>query len=179
MFEFAGLLSGFVCWLMGAGLFVLSQRWNKRSSVLTRMMWGISLGVLVICLLLTRVAPLLRYADYLVASATVFFLFATMLAYICPPMRWTPIARFGARSSYSLYVIHYPFMIFAIGLLCRHARLPPSIASLSSMAGVAFAAIGLALAFSWITEWKTSAVRNWIECKFTTCGITVRAVRER
>ena len=76
------------------------------------------------------------------------------------------------RSSYSLYVTHYPFT----GLACRHGRLSPEGTALALMAAVVIAAIGLALVFSWATEWRTVALRDWIERKLASSGVTVRAV---
>lgn len=59
MFEFAALLPGFVCWLFGAGLYVLSYRYNNSPSHLMRVLWATSLAVLMICLLGARSSTML------------------------------------------------------------------------------------------------------------------------
>jgi peptidoglycan/LPS O-acetylase OafA/YrhL len=176
MYNFTALLPGFACWLLGAGLFALSQKIRPRHTPMTITVWALSLAALGASLLVTRRWPTLDDpGDFLVAATTMLFLYATLRADIRPFSVWKPLARYGASSSYSLYVIHYPVVILIIGLLCRHQRLAATLGAMGLVAVVAIAVIALGYLFSRVTERKTDALRNAIENRLVAWGTLKRA----
>lgn len=148
------LAYGFLCWLTGAIAYHLRGRSSPRSLV----PFGFVLGI---ALIWARMGDWFGEDLILAASAA---LFVAALAIRDPafPRLLTPLARFGAASSFSLYAIHFPIMTMAAGLIVGSARLSPGVSSIAVVLAVLMGTIAVAIAFSRVTEARTAALRDWL-----------------
>jgi len=111
--NFVGLsvLSGFVLWLLGVGISVLPA---PPSGKLTTLATCFSFLLLLGAVGVTRAVPLPFFAaDLIVAAGCCSFLYA-LRGYqnACPVRMYRVVANWLARSSYTLYLVHLPPMVF-------------------------------------------------------------------
>jgi len=78
------------------------------------------------------------------------------------PGWFDPVARYGARASFSLYAVHYPFLAFVLAAIGYNARRQPDLASFALIVGLCLLAVGTAWLFSRATEAKTGRLREAI-----------------
>jgi peptidoglycan/LPS O-acetylase OafA/YrhL len=151
---FNSFLPGFVCWLCGSALYMASRRSAGPKGWPALLTW--------IPFLVLFVAD--RPTDSWLRDI------ALALAAVLPfwqAMGWSfrrgeALAAYGAGSSFSLYVIHFPLLALTAAAIGLHERLRPSAATIG--AGVVLCAV-LALAawgFSQLTERHTRRVRQWL-----------------
>ncbi|HEY4031560.1 MAG TPA: acyltransferase [Caulobacteraceae bacterium] len=149
---FHSFLPGFVCWLCGSALYLLSRRFGPVNAT-----WGIigwlpfvvfffldhdsGSGVHDIALALACILPFWRMKDW--------------------PLKKGPVAAYGAGSSYSLYAMHYPLLAVVVALLGLHERLRPSVLAIGACLALSAALILAAWGFSQLTERHTRRVRQW------------------
>jgi peptidoglycan/LPS O-acetylase OafA/YrhL len=88
------------------------------------------------------------------------FLLATLAANPSALAGVRLLARFGARSSFSVYVLHFPLIAFAAALAVGDDRLAPSLLNLIIVGAALTAALSLAIAFSALTEARTPAAQD-------------------
>jgi peptidoglycan/LPS O-acetylase OafA/YrhL len=150
---FKSFLPGFVCWLCGSLLYLLSRRFGRLNVT-----WGVigwapfaalffvdhdsGSGARDIALAVACILPFWRAMDW-------------------PLERGRTLAAYGAGSSYSLYAMHFPLLALAVAALGLRQRLHPSIVSIGGCLALC-AALALATwAFSQLTERHTRSVRQW------------------
>jgi peptidoglycan/LPS O-acetylase OafA/YrhL len=94
------------------------------------------------------------------------------------------LSRFSGKMagfSYSLYVVHFPLLVFVVALLMRSGvmvgRLPPSAVAF----GLFFASLALAYGFAWafsqVTERQTSRLRGLLSEQMATCVAWLMAAK--
>jgi peptidoglycan/LPS O-acetylase OafA/YrhL len=163
--AFPVMLPGAVCWLCGTGCYLLSRRLGRIAAIPALA----AVGAFVVMLTATRlrVFPL---DDQLLAVATA-------CALLCA-RRWragwlSPLAAFGAGSSFSLYVIHYPIVILAAAVLDHHPRLRASPAAIGQVFALLAVLIAAGWGFSRLTEAHTVSVRRrFLALRWTRLPIT-------
>ncbi|WP_294267041.1 acyltransferase [uncultured Sphingomonas sp.] len=148
------LVYGFLCWLTGVAAYHLRARSSPRSLV----PFGFILGI---ALIWARMGDWFG-EDLILASAAALFVAALTMRDPRFPAILTPIARFGASSSFSLYAIHFPIMTMAAGLIVGPARLAPGIAAIGVVLAVLAGTVVVAIAFSRLTEARTASLRRWL-----------------
>ena len=79
------------------------------------------------------------------------------------PRLFTRPARTGAAFSYTLYLVHTPFLMLLTGLLAGETRWQPTPAHLALALACLLAAILYAFAVASLTEFRTGPVRQWLE----------------
>ncbi len=77
--------------------------------------------------------------------------------------RFARPARVGAAFSYTLYLVHTPFLMLLTGLLAGEARWQPDAKHLALALACLIAAIVYAYAIASLTEFRTGPVRQWLE----------------
>ena len=165
LFIGSGILIGFVIWLAGCGLVFLYSKFQLRSNIAIFASTLFTILLLGWALFASREAlenPLL--SDLTVGFAFAAFLFAALQAAVGEDSRqYSVIAGEFAGFSYSLYVLHFPFLLFLRAWLVPPERWQPTAAHLAG-AGLAGAT---ALVFAWLvslfTERKTSVARRWVK----------------
>lgn len=103
-------------------------------------------------------------SDDLLGVATFFFMLCLLHATsAAPSARWVGLSRTGARFSYTLYVVHFPFLMLLTSLTAGDSRWYPDFRHISFALLLLATAIGYAYGVAWLTEFRTDTVRPWVE----------------
>jgi peptidoglycan/LPS O-acetylase OafA/YrhL len=173
MAAFPALLPGFVCWLFGSLLFYATQTATIHTAPRVRMVVALAAAILLFCGVLasSRIPNLPvdgRIQDVAVSGSFALLLFVLIRSARTYPQWLTSLCRYGAGSSYSLYVVHFPLVVLLAALFVTPAhRLPPSGGLLLSFAVIAFVAIVFGYGLSVVTEANTSKLRRLLKKKYT------------
>ena len=156
-----GILIGFLIWLAGCGLVILYSRVQVRSRFA-------ALGLLCLASVLSGVTfavarvlqqdPLL--SDLEVGFVFTLFLFAVFqIAVRRNPSPYSTVVHRFAGFSYSLYVLHFPFLLFFRTWLVPVERWQPTAARLLCAASIGAGSLLFAWLVSLVTEAKTDVAR--------------------
>jgi len=156
-----GILIGFLIWLAGCGLVILYSRVQVRSRFA-------ALGLLCLASVLSGVTfavarvlqqdPLL--SDLEVGFVFTLFLFAVLqFAVRRNPSPYSKVAHRFAGFSYSLYVLHFPFLLFFRTWLVPDERWQPTLTHLLCAASIGAGSLLFAWLVSLVTEAKTDLAR--------------------
>jgi peptidoglycan/LPS O-acetylase OafA/YrhL len=158
------ILWGFLVWLSGTVLVLAYSKWT-----LSRKAWFvpyalISSAALAVCLVAARTASSAMLGNNLsVGISFSMFLFAVLQINsraMCSC--YSRIARFLAGFSYSLYVLHFPLLLFLRAWLVPAQRWEPDLPHLGYGVVIAVAVLGFAWFVSIFTEGKTRIARQWM-----------------
>jgi peptidoglycan/LPS O-acetylase OafA/YrhL len=158
------LLAGFLIWLAGCTLVLFFSRTRLRSQTGIILIFWFSVSLLGAALFAARRSWLAATAsDLAVGLAFAFFLFAVLQMNAGENSRLYPaVAHKFAGFSYSLYILHFPFLLFLRARLVPPDRWQPTAAHLLQVAMVAAICLVYAWSISLFTEAKTSAARKWV-----------------
>ncbi|MBU1345840.1 MAG: acyltransferase [Alphaproteobacteria bacterium] len=156
---FPQLIGGFACWLAGAAVAASSGFMPVvRRPIVALSSSGVSAAAIFVA---GSVADGPGWAwDFAIAATFALFLFVLLRAPVRFPAVLMPLARFGSRSSFSLYVIHFPLLLFGVAALGL-PRAAFGAASLGWLAVAVAVCTLVAIGFSNLTEAQTSRVRDW------------------
>lgn len=158
-FLSGGLALGFVSWLAGSALhFALRKFETEPPGAWERPAFAISLAATLGLLLVARIVQK-DWLDPMVAVVFALFLFGLCRANLHFPRFLTPVADFGSLGSFSLYALHFPLAMLFSGWLAGGLRREPSLFLLLETCAVMALLLGVAIAFSRITEARTDRVR--------------------
>ena len=148
---FRPLLPGFVCWLCGSALYMASRRYAAPKGWPALLAW---IPFLVLFVVDRPTDSWLRDIALAVAAVLPFW----------QAMGWSfrrgeALAAYGAGSSFSLYVIHFPLLALTAGAVGLHERLRPTVATMAGCIVLGTALTLAAWAFSQLTERHTRRVR--------------------
>lgn len=160
------LLAGFAVWLAGSALYYLDSRLHENRA--RTPLWQFLLGAML--------AGAVMSADRLgkipapfgfIAVGIAFAVFVWLLLGRNPlPKGWlSPLAKFGANSSYSLYVVHFPVLTLATALAMPQGRIEPGWGSALVLALAYLALVLFAWGFSRLTEAHTPKLRKLLSPK--------------
>jgi len=166
---FPSLTMGFLSWLCGTGLYFACANAQRRGWLGKRAIaWPVLIvGIVLftVCLAHSRFYPMFFAGDVLISASFAAALFGVYLA-VPPQLRWLrPFATYGAQSSFSLYSIHFPILVFLAALLGPLHRLQPSAGSIALVAMEIGFVIIVGLLFSRITERNTATLRALIRAR--------------
>jgi peptidoglycan/LPS O-acetylase OafA/YrhL len=158
------ILLGFLVWLCGTLLVLAYSKW-----ALSRKSWLVSYALvstaaLAVCLVAARTASSAILGNNLsVGLSFSMFLFA-VLQFNSGAIGgyYSRIARFLAGFSYSLYVLHFPLLLFLRAWLVPAQRWEPNPAHLGYGVAIGVAVLGFAWLVSIFTEGKTRIARQWM-----------------
>ena len=106
----------------------------------------------------------LWFIDYILAIFTFFFVWillsARQEAQPSPGIRAT---RELARFSYTLYVVHAPFLLFITALVLGEGRWQPTLANSLKASAIIAIVLAYAYAVASVTEFHTDTLRRWLE----------------
>jgi peptidoglycan/LPS O-acetylase OafA/YrhL len=117
-------------------------------------------------------------SDYLFGIATFAFLWV-MLSATNRARQNTPFIRISrslARASYTLYVVHVPFLILLTALLLGERRWVPDAQHILKGLGILAVTFLYAYLVASLTEFHTDSVRHWVEAKL---GLAKKPAREK
>ena len=159
-----GIMIGFLIWLAGCGLVFLYSKVQVRSR-------SVALGMLCFFSILAGISLAVarnRQWDPLLSDLELGFVFALFLfALLQFQVRensspFSAVAHRFAGFSYSLYVLHFPFLLFFRSWLVPSERWQPTPTHLLAATSVGAASLLFAWLVSLVTEAKTDAARKWV-----------------
>jgi len=102
-------------------------------------------------------------SSILIVGASFFFLFWSILL-VEPrfPRSFKAMTKYGAASSFSIYVTHFPFVALVATVFLHGQRLHPNLLALGILSGIILAAWAYGWLFSQATEARTATVRSWL-----------------
>ena len=164
------LLPLFPIWLLGAALLNL-----PRPHLSNPLRWLAAAAYVPLVFLCTRLhATLGIVSDYILAGGTAALIW-TLLSASQPAPAAAGQVRFSrglARFSYSLYVVHFPFLTLIAALLVGDQRWQPTPAYIAAGLGILAVTLAYAYGIASLTEFHTDHVRRWVE---RTLGIATAA----
>ncbi|MGZ3273573.1 MAG: acyltransferase family protein [Caulobacteraceae bacterium] len=149
---FRPLLPGFVCWLCGSALYLASRRYGALTTPWASLAW------------IPFAALLVLDRNSGSGARDVALAFACVLPF-WQARDWgfgkgAAVAAYGASSSFSLYVVHFPLLALTAAVLGVHERVRPSALSITECLAVGAALTLAAWGFSQVTERHTRSVRQ-------------------
>jgi peptidoglycan/LPS O-acetylase OafA/YrhL len=163
-FVGSGVLLGFIIWLAGSILVLAYSkiRLEARTSLILYLL--ISSLALSVCLLAARTGKaVVLGTDLSVGFAFTLFLFGILQMDVRPPHPYyASTAHAFAEFSYTLYVLHFPFLLFLRAWIAPSQRWQPDGVHLLYGAVIGAIVISFAWMVSLFTENKTRVARNWL-----------------
>ncbi|MDV6329888.1 acyltransferase [Asticcacaulis sp. 201] len=153
----------FGIWLLGGVVYYFAERKALSLKISSLHVFG-SLIIFVISL---GVANLLDehkiIANSLVGISFALALYCALAAKLNVAKVLVPVARFGASSSYSLYAVHFPLIVFVLNFIVPEHRMAASWSSWLLVFGVPVLAGLYGYVFSMTTEANTEKVKAFIK----------------
>jgi len=157
------ILAGFLIWLAGTVLVVAYSKWpppSKGSLVLYVVVSSIMLSV---CLVAARTGKSVLGSDLAVGIGFALFLFGVLhMNFGTGGGNYPRVAHVLAGFSYSLYVLHFPFLLILRAWIVPPQRWQPDAAHLALSVVTGMATLGFAWLVSLFTENKTRVARQWM-----------------
>jgi peptidoglycan/LPS O-acetylase OafA/YrhL len=156
-----GILPLFPVWLAGTALALLPPpRVGKRIRIVAAVLYS------PLAFIFAKVHGLPGlWLDYVFGIATFFFLWVVLSATdraahnsIC-----AKVSRFLARSSYTLYVVHVPFVVLMTALVSGGSRWVPDTQHIFKALAILVITLLYAHLVASLTEFRTDSIRLWIE----------------
>jgi peptidoglycan/LPS O-acetylase OafA/YrhL len=160
------LLPSFPIWLAGAALVKLPK---PPVSKWSRLVIACVYIPVVVIVAEGRLQTSILLLDYMVAVATGLLLWVFLSATsVAPATRTVRAIRWLARGSFSLYVLHMPFLAFAAAYLVGTRRWQPTLPHILTASSVLVLTVLYAFFLAQFTEFRTDRVRRWLELNFPT-----------
>ncbi|HTA58926.1 MAG TPA: acyltransferase [Candidatus Baltobacteraceae bacterium] len=163
-----GILIGFLIWLAGCGLVLLYTRVQLRSRLAALSLLCLATALSGVMFAVARVLqrdPVL--SDLEVGFVFTLFLFAVLqVAVRRNPSPYSTVVHRFAGFSYSLYVLHFPFVLFFRTWLVPVERWQPTPAHLLCAASIGAGSLLFAWLVSLVTEAKTDVARTQLNRLF-------------
>ncbi len=158
------ILAGFLIWLTGTVLVVAYSKWPFASKGWLTFYVFVSLLVLSACLGAARTGKWVEIGSNLaVGIGFALFLFGVLhMNFGTSGASYPRVARVLAGFSYSLYVLHFPFLLFLRAWIVPAQRWQPDAAHLALGVVIGVATLGFAWLVSLFTENKTRVARQWM-----------------
>ncbi len=158
------ILAGFLIWLAGTVLVVAYSGWPLRSKVWLALYVVVSLLVLSACLIEARTGKSMVLGSNLAVGIVFsFFLFGVLhMNFGTGRPSYPRVAHFLAGFSYSLYVLHFPFLLLLRAWLVPQQRWQPDAVHLVFGVVIGLVTLGFAWLVSLFTENRTRVARQWM-----------------
>lgn len=158
------MLIGFLTWMAGCVLLMAYSRLQGFSKRWVALYIVVASIILVLCLSAARLGKSrVLGADLSVGLAFALFLFGILqIDFSMRSHTYANLARFFAGFSYSLYVLHFPMVLFLRSWLAPY-RLRPNFSHFLFVIAIGVAMLVFAWLVSLFTENKTSALRRWMK----------------
>ncbi len=158
------ILVGFLIWLAGTVLVVAYSKRPLPSKGSLVLYVVLSWLALLTCLIAARTGKSAALgSDLAVGVAFALFLFGVLhMNFRIGGASYSRVAQFLAGFSYSLYVLHFPLLLFLRTWIVPPQRWQPDAAHLACGVLIGVAALGFAWFVSLFTENKTRVARRWM-----------------
>jgi peptidoglycan/LPS O-acetylase OafA/YrhL len=155
------LLPLFAVWLLGAVLLNL-----PRPHLSNALRWLAAATYVPIVFVCTRLHNTLGIvSDYILAGGTAALIWTLLSASQPAPAaaRQVRFSRGLARFSYTLYVVHFPFLTLIAALLVGDRRWQPTPPHIAAALGILAVTLAYAYGVASLTEVHTDPVRRWVQ----------------
>jgi peptidoglycan/LPS O-acetylase OafA/YrhL len=158
------ILLGFLIWLSGTVLVLAYSKWTIRSKWTLLLYALLSSILLSLSLVAARTGSLAVLGNNLTVGISFSaFLFAVLqMGFGSVDGYYSRVTRFLAGFSYSLYVLHFPLLLFLRAWLVPSQRWQPDAPHLAYGTAIGTAVLVFAWSLSLLTEGKTAAARRWM-----------------
>ena len=158
------ILAGFLIWLAGTALVVAYTNRPLTSTIWLMLYVLVSSFALSVCLVAARTGKSMVLGnDLAVGIAFALFLFGVLhMNFGAGGTYYSRTAHVLAGFSYSLYVLHFPLLLFLRAWIVPPQRWQPDAAHLVSGVLIGAATLGFAWFVSTFTESKTRVARQWM-----------------
>jgi peptidoglycan/LPS O-acetylase OafA/YrhL len=158
-------VAGFLVWMAGCTLVFAYSAFPSLPHRRLTLFGMVSSLLLLSCLTAARFGKLPALAsDVSMGLAFTLFLFGVLhLNFGGESPHYRKAARFFAGFSYSLYVLHFPLLLFLRARIAPLAKWQPDAAHLVYGIFIGIFALGFAWLVSTVTEDKTATVRGWMK----------------
>lgn len=152
----------FACWMLGGAVFVVAERilHNRQFH------WMLPASALAVFCFTNAISKLLDWPpvvnDFALALSFAVFLVLGMRSGFGAAPRLSLLAALGSRSSYSLYAIHLPIVVFLANFFVPASRMPAGIYAWTLVVAIPAICVVLAIAFSRVTEDQTATLKRWL-----------------
>ncbi len=159
------ILAGFLIWLTGTVLVLANSNWRFLAKSWLYLYALATVLFLSVCLISARSGRFGIFgSDLCVGIAFSLFLFAVLQMDMEKEGSAYPrAAHFLAGFSYTLYVLHFPLLVFLRAWLAPSQRWQPDVRHLTYGVVLGMATLGFAWLVSVFTERNTRAARNWMK----------------
>lgn len=160
-----GILLGFLIWLMGCALVFAESKFELRSKVWV--IFGLASSFLALCgfLAAVRIGKLAGVkSDLVVGMAfSLFLFFVLQVPWGAANAAYGKLARLYAGFSYSLYVLHFPLLLFLRSWLAPREKWQPDALHVFYALLLGSGVLTFAWMVSLFTENKTRAARDMVQ----------------
>jgi peptidoglycan/LPS O-acetylase OafA/YrhL len=164
LFLQSAKLVGFLVWMSGSALVLVHSRFFVRRKVVALFAFAATAVLLCACLAWTRTGRTeARSLDLILGIAFALFLFCSLQLRIGTQSSWAGhVSHLCAGFSYSLYVLHFPFLLCLRAVIAPWHRWEPDMPHL--LLGLLLGMMTLTYAWlvSLVSEDKTKFARGWI-----------------
>jgi peptidoglycan/LPS O-acetylase OafA/YrhL len=109
--------------------------------------------------------------DYILGIFTALFFWIVLSAQgKAKPSPGVHASRELARFSYTLYVVHMPFLVLIVALVVGDGRWTPNLPHFLEGCGILLLTLVYAYGVASLTEFRTDTLRRWIEARFNIGG---------
>jgi peptidoglycan/LPS O-acetylase OafA/YrhL len=150
-----------VVWLMGYGVYLVLPFARRLSGIANASVLIFGLLVLLACVLLTKSGKLHdSYSDYSIGLS--FSIVLVALTQLRSSRLLELGATFLSNFSYTLYLVHFPFLAFIFSFTFRNARYEPGLRGAFIFAAAFIAAAAYAYGIYWVFERNTARLQTGI-----------------
>ena len=167
LFYNSGVTSAFLIWLLGSAVYVVTNRigatWRTKPALVRNSAVAASLALFLATLAATHLWSVSWLVDGLIVGIGFSILLTVIIAFdVGIPKILHSGSAYGAKASYSLYLIHFPLMLFLASTVFAGQVFVAGPFALMAAIGLTLALVAFGWLFGMATEAHTGKVRNYL-----------------
>ena len=167
LFYNSGVTSAFLIWLLGSAVYVVTNRigatWRTKPALVRNSAVAASLALFLVTLAATHLWSVSWLVDGLIVGIGFSILLTVIIAFdVGIPKILHSGSAYGAKASYSLYLIHFPLMLFLASAVFAGQVFVAGPFALMAAIGLTLALVAFGWLFGMATEAHTGKVRNYL-----------------
>ncbi len=167
LFYNSGVTSAFLIWLLGSAVYVVTNRigatWRTKPALVRNSAVAASLALFLVTLAASHLWSVSWLVDGLIVGIGFSILLTVIIAFdVGIPKILHSGSAYGAKASYSLYLIHFPLMLFLASTVFAGQVFVAGPFALMAAIGLTLALVAFGWLFGMATEAHTGKVRNYL-----------------
>ena len=167
LFYNSGVTSAFLIWLLGSAVYVVTNRigatWRTKPALVRNSAVAASLALFLVTLAATHLWSVSWLVDGLIVGIGFSILLTVIIAFdVGIPKILHSGSAYGAKASYSLYLIHFPLMLFLASTVFAGQVFVAGPFALMAAIGLTLALVAFGWLFGMATEAHTGKVRSYL-----------------